>query len=202
MSNKDTTETYLNLNSDQFNSWLKDFETKYEKAEENSNLNKNKLDEYNNCDSDTVYDNSDESIDSDDNSEEVSSNVFMQENKSNITNNNSSQSSKLIYNRTRIRRRNNSDKNITLSESSSSDTKFNKNKVMEVVNEKPNYIPLPVSKEEIYSLKQLNSMLPSENRNRKKNKVIEKTEVDTDINVVQRKLGDQALYKFIMNRRR
>jgi|UniRef100_A0A6C0ITV0 hypothetical protein len=39
MSLKDTTETYLNLDSDQFNSWIKDFDNKYEQVEK-SNFNK------------------------------------------------------------------------------------------------------------------------------------------------------------------
>ena len=39
MSLKDTTETYLNLDSDQFNSWIRDFDNKYEQVE-NSNFNK------------------------------------------------------------------------------------------------------------------------------------------------------------------
>ena len=38
MENKDSTETYLNLDSEQFNTWLKEFEQKYNKLEEKSNI--------------------------------------------------------------------------------------------------------------------------------------------------------------------
>lgn len=40
MENKDSTETYLNLGSEQFNTWIRDFEKKYNNLEEKSSINK------------------------------------------------------------------------------------------------------------------------------------------------------------------
>jgi hypothetical protein len=47
MSLKDTTETYLNLDSDQFNSWIKDFDNKYEQVEKSNFDNKDNQSESN-----------------------------------------------------------------------------------------------------------------------------------------------------------
>ena len=204
MSNKDNTDTYLNIHSDQFNSWVKEFEVKYQKVEDSTNI-KNNLDSFNNSElEDSDIEDSEEIQFSDVDAE--SSNVFLAEG-TNYSENSSG--SKLLYKRnmTRIRKSDTSEKknsiknrkNLTLSESTSSEKKLVKNtKEKEIIKEK-NY-------EDIISLNQLNSMIPKfNNRTSKKNNEVEKDKTvvsNKPVITPQKKLGEHALYKFIINRRR
>ena len=194
MSNKDNTDTYLNIHSDQFNSWVKEFEDKYKKVEESTNVNN--IETFNNSDSEESEIEESEEIQY---SEQESSNVFLPENVSE-----NSSSTRLLYRRNipRIRKSESyvkapvkNKKNLTLSESSSSEKKSNY-KEREIIVEKKG--------EDIISLKQLNSMIPNFNNRIVKSKNIpENKETEVVNNTSNRKkLGEQALYKFISNRRR
>jgi len=100
MSLKDTTETYLNLDSDQFNSWIKDFDNKYEEVEK-SNFNKNDNNAESNINNlilsesdQSVEIESDSSNESDSDSEiNSNSNIFMKNNIKTETANENTESS-------------------------------------------------------------------------------------------------------------
>ena len=227
MSKLDSTDTYLNLNANQFNTWIKEFEVKYQEIENNTNV-KNNLEIFNNSINNSEECESDESdeVDSDD----ESSNVFIADQK--VSNTSSTKGNKFLYNKsvTRLRKSIISDtptstkKNLISSESSSMERKPPTNKKnltssesssieQKIMNRKnrPEYNtehPFTEPKiDEILSLKQLNNMIPVfNNRSTKVNTRVGKNNVeDEDIKIStnnQKKLGDHALYKFIINRRR
>ena len=226
MSHKDTTDTYLNLNSEQFNSWIKEYDNKYKKVIESNQqyLTDNKSDEMESFDNIASEDSIEieESSDSESNTVE-SSNVFIKKEPiKKITTENTSSSTRVksLYRRGRtiIKRtsdisseKKNSKKNskkesrnissnnkkkLTLTDSSSDRDKlvFSERKVVE-------------NQEDIISLSQLNSMIPKFNKKiQKEEKVINVKNKENRVNekpkVKHSRLGEQALYKFITNRRR
>ena len=238
MSKLDSTDTYLNLNTNQFNTWIKEFEVKYQEIENNTKV-KNNLEIFNNSinnsdeynshefESDESEEIDSEEIDSDD----ESSNVFIVDQKA--SNTSSTKGSRLLYNKsvTLLKKSIISDtpistnKNLISSESSSIEKKPPKNKkkltsnessLIEktlMINKKNRHgynteQPDTESKiDEILSLKQLNNMIPVfSNRSSKISTRVVKTNVEVeDVKIStnnQKKLGDHALYKFILNRRR
>ena len=205
----DNTDTYLNLDSNQFNTWIKEFEFKYQQVENNTNI-KNNLEIFNNS-----LDNSEECKSEEDDSDDETSNVFIEE--KTVQNDSSTNSNRLLYNRTvtKIKKTNtpiatnstnkkSNSKNLISSESSSLEKNVTKNRkneseysIEQVVTEK--------KLDEILSLNQLNNMIPtSNNRSTQINTHVEKksVEVENVNNTKNRKLGEHALYKFIINRRR
>ena len=201
------TESYLNLGSEQFNSWINEFDNKYTKIEKNfETVSKNSESE--------VAIESSESEDEDDSSIFVKknipeSNIF--ENKqikepsfSSETENTVTPNRRLLFNRVRTK--------ISTSESESliSDSKPLRNenvtKNENIVRNEPVKVVESLTKEtfdEVISLTELNNMLPDYN-----NKTSNPKEIinENKPNVVKKEdkktLGDVALYKFIMNRRR
>ena len=212
----DNTDTYLNLDSNQFNTWIKEFEDKYQQVENNTNI-KNNLEIFNNSvDSSEEYELEDDESDEIEYSDDETSNVFIAEKK--VKNNSSTNSNKLLYNRTvtRLRKTKTPDtinstnkksnsKKLISSESSS----LEKNVIRNKKNESEYSIEQSVTEkkiDEILSLKQLNNMIPAfSNRSTKINKHVEKKSVEVENvkinNTKSRKLGEHALYKFIINKK-
>ena len=96
MDNNNLTETYLNLNSDQFNSWIKDFEEKYKKIESS---NFNNVESFTN--SEVIFENNSEILEED--SEEESESIFVK-NQNDDTESSSNISKKLIFNKYKTNR--------------------------------------------------------------------------------------------------
>ena len=126
---KESTETYLNLNSDQFNSWIQEFDNKYNQVE------KEFLSKDNNHVQNLILSDSENSVeiesDSDsDNEDDNNSNVFIkQENsrdfsysESSVDVQSSSQKRRLLFNKTRIR-----SSNVDSNETTSNQLKLNEN---------------------------------------------------------------------------
>ena len=201
------TESYLNLGSEQFNSWINEFDNKYTKIEKNfETISKNSESEV--------------AVESSESEDEEDSSIFVKKNipESNIfenkeikepsfsseTENTITPNRRLLFNRVRTK--------ISTSESESliSDSKPIVNeKVIKnenIVRNEPVKVVDSIPKEtfdEVISLTELNNMLPDYN-----NKISNPKEIinEKKPNVVKREdkktLGDVALYKYIMNRRR
>ena len=120
MENKDSTETYLNLGSEQFNTWIKEFEQKYNKLEEKSNINN--FDSFTNSDiiSDEISDNIIE-----ESSDEESESVFVKN-----PNTESSTKKKILFSKykTSIRKSNPKSTESNLKEEFKNANKQNTNK--------------------------------------------------------------------------
>ena len=226
MSLKDTTETYLNLDSDQFNSWIKDFDNKYEQVEK-SNFNKKDNKSESNINNLILSDSEDSvEIESESDSESEinsNSNIFIRNNtkesntentESSFINNTSSANKILMFNKlkTNIKKTNtqspsnkitinikeepNKDSTRKQSNNSESNTYPMRNQSSNSEYER-NY------PSNIFSLNQLNSMIPesfTETKNR-----VEKQNINTEpvnTNRYHKQLGEVALYKFISRRRK
>ena len=200
MENKDSTETYLNLGSEQFNTWIKEFEQKYNKLEEKSNINN--FDSFTNSDiiSDEISDNILE-----ESSDEESESVFVKN-----PNTESSSKKKILFSKykTSIRKSNPKSTESNLKEEFKNANKQNTNKqkttLSESVSSEKFNQPIKLE-EEIISLKELNLMIPDKFAKETNNEKVDRQNNNFFVNEnVQKKnkLGDTALYKFISNRRR
>ena len=225
------TETYLNLGSEQFNSWVNEFENKYNKIEKtnvstiNSISSNEKIDLSDKELQKSEYSDIEESSVSEDDQE--SSNVFISQSKKlevesdsveNQINNESTETSakssefsrRLIYNRRFYRRSDNSNSNRSTIENvndlrkevikknnytSESDNFKNNSNVQKIVR-------TSVKDDKIMTLKELNNILPLEN----KVKVEVKEKLDDNQDNKQQsntvRLGERALYRYIALRRR
>ena len=197
MENKDSTETYLNLGSEQFNTWIKEFEQKYNKLEEKSNINNN--DSFTNSEiiSDEISDNILE-----ESSDEESESVFVKN-----PNTESSSKKKLIFSKykTSIKKSNQTSTEINLKEEFKNINKPNRKLSESPSSEKVLLKEQIKFEDEIISLRELNLMIPDKVTRVTNNENIERQNNDFFVNEnVQKKnkLGDTALYKFISNRRR
>jgi len=224
MSTKETTETYLNLDSDQFNSWIKEFDNKYKTVEKsilnNLEQDSNSFDNFNlseENDSVDIETGSESEVDND-----ITSNIFIKKEKNTESINSSSSRKVQLYNKnkTHIRTNPSSDKTtsnktkrssqLIISDSSSSDKIAIKTQSKkESLSDK--FIPINNNsfeckeQHDIISLTQLNSMIPT--LNNKYNKVISEPIINVNnlnnkVNQKKTLLGEQALYRFITNRRR
>lgn len=207
MENKDSTETYLNLGSEQFNTWIKEFEQKYNKLEEKSNINN--YDSFTNSDiiSDEISDNLlEESSDE----ESESESVFVKN-----PSTESSNKKKILFSKykTSIKKSNPKSSDSNLKEEFKNMDKQNinkkninkqKTKLSENISSEKFNQPIKIE-EEIISLKELNLMIPDKLGKETNNDKVDRQNNNFFVNEnVQKKnkLGDTALYKFISNRRR
>ena len=209
---RETSDSYLNLKSEQFNSWVNEFENKYNNLEDknfkNSEENLSDIIE----DNQSIEEDSDTISIVDTNSENMSSsNIFINRDKSAES---SSTNRRVFLGRTSIRR----SRNINLSESNSSEKKIEEKKTqkqkLDINCCKSDNKEDKIENDNIISLSQLNSMIPNLDRiisesklSEKKSKKKEKKNIvvpTNDNTVVKNRayLGEQALYRFITNRRR
>lgn len=197
MDNNDLTETYLNLNSDQFNSWIKDFEEKYKKIESS---NFNNVETFTN--SEVVFENNSEILE-EDSEEEESESIFVKN--QNDDTESSNKSKKLIFNKYRTSRISKSSEITTPNIKTKSSNKQKLNLSESSVSEKNISSNLDLNKEEeIINLTTLNLMIPDKIENSKSNHQ-DKDLFQQDFKKPKEsktKLGDKALFKFISNRRR
>ena len=201
MENKDSTETYLNLGSEQFNTWIKEFEQKYNKLEKKSNINN--YDSFTNSEiiSDEVSDNVLE-----DSSDEESESVFVKN-----PNTESSTKKKIVFSkyRTSIKKSTPKSPNTNIKEefkkNINQQNKINqRTQISESLSSEKFNQPIKLE-EEIISLKELNLMIPDKFTKETNNEKVERQNNDFFVNEnlqKKNKLGDTALYKFISNRRR
>jgi len=205
------TETYLNLGSEQFNSWINEFDSKYNKIEKNLETNQTSESE------NEILEESSES------EEEEASSIFIS--KKNIesevyTNNSipepnfSSETENTELNkRKRIFIRGRTITNSSESEKvqSKSTESNNKNLHKEIPDNKNLHKEIPIINnenkinynnkeidEDIISLSELNNMLPDYN-NKVKNVEADQLKPKKE---EKKSLGEVALYKYILNRRR
>ena len=222
------TETYLNLGSEQFNSWVNEFENKYNKIEKsnvstiNSISSSEKIELSNNNDSDSDIENS--SISEED---PETSNVFIsQDNKGieledeTVSNSSATVSSsrRLIFNRHRYRRNlgssSESIKNINELRKEVINDKYEKTEKESISEKVSNKLPnrnfinsklITPPNEKLMTLKELNSILPNYIQDNTK---VNNLENNDKKNVIEEKkinssrLGEKALYRYIAMRRR
>ena len=232
----ENSESYLNLNSDQFNSWLSEFETQFNSLEKNNLTSSHSQEEDSICDSVEIECSSDSE-------EENDSNIFIKDSSYNISSEKdcslkitqtsdscTSSQRRSLY---RVGRRFNninsssenqiksSEKKICINEkkeskksskkakkvkSNTSDYKLSDNQITSEDLIKQN------SKTPILTIQQINHIIPKIGGKEKKcsktftskHIVNEVKEVNEEKNIVinkQIKLGTQALYRFISNRR-
>tara|TARA_E500000178_G_C16951581_1_gene721542 strand:+ start:337 stop:930 length:594 start_codon:yes stop_codon:yes gene_type:complete len=197
MDNNDLTETYLNLNSDQFNSWIKDFEEKYKKIESS---NFNNVETFTN--SEVVFENNSELLE-EDSEEEESESIFVKN--QNDDTESSNKSKKLIFNKYKTSRISKSSEITTPDIKTKSSNKQKLNLSESSISEKNISSNLNLNKEEeIINLTTLNLMIPDKIENSKSNHQ-DKDLFQQDFKKPKEsktKLGDKALFKFISNRRR
>lgn len=201
------TESYLNLGSEQFNSWINEFDNKYTKIEKNfETISKNSESEV--------------AIESSESEDEEDSSIFVKKNipESNIfenkeikepsfsseTENTVTPNRRLLFNRVRTK--------VSTSESESliSDSKPLRNenitKNENIVRNEPVKVVESLPKEtfdEVISLTELNNMLPDyNNKSSKPKEIINKNKPNVVKREDKKTLGDVALYKYIMNRRK
>ena len=207
MSLKDTTETYLNLDSDQFNSWIKDFDNKYEEVEK-SNFNKNDNNAESNINNlilsesdQSVEIESDSSNESDSDSEiNSNSNIFMKNNiktetanentESSFINNTSSANKILMFSKLKTSIKKKNLINDSPTNRSSTNRSSTNQRIIHIKEEPGNvrnkqladheFIPVNYTSN-IFSLSQLNSMIP-ESFTESKNRINEKNINDEYIN--------------------
>ncbi len=194
----ETTETYLNLNSEQFNSWVHEFENKYNKIEKNLLSEEKKEDE---SDSEVSI----ESIKSEESLKNEESDIFIKKQISEEptfeSQTNSSTNRRRFLGRKTIIRNSSETNSTTEKKTLTQSETITKSPAPKVKNDKTdnNKLVKPYQ-EKILSIKELNSVLP----NLKKNN----NQIDANIkeNIEQKdeskKMGEVALYKFIAKRRR
>ena len=197
----ETTETYLNLNSEQFNSWVHEFENKYNKIEKNLLSEEKKEEE----ESDSEV--SIESIKSEESLKNEESDIFIKKQISEeptfeSQTNSSTNRRRFLGRKTIIRNSSEIETNSTTEKKLTQSEVKTKRPEPKVKNDKidNNKLVKPYQ-EKILSIKELNSVLP--NLNKKNNNEInvnikENNEQKEDT----KKMGEVALYKFIAKRRR
>lgn len=198
----ETTETYLNLNSEQFNSWVHEFENKYNKIEKNL-LSEEKKEEQ---ESDSEV--SIESIKSEESLKNEESDIFIKKQISEeptfeSQTNSSTNRRRFLGRKTIIRNSSEIETTSTTEKKKLTQSEIiTKSPEAKVKNDKidNNKLVKPYQ-EKILSIKELNSVLP--NLNKKNNNEInvnlkENNEQKDDT----KKMGEVALYKFIAKRRR
>tara|TARA_A100001015_G_scaffold229610_1_gene259680 strand:- start:4498 stop:5130 length:633 start_codon:yes stop_codon:yes gene_type:complete len=209
----DTTETYLNLGSEQFNSWVNEYENKYNAIEKknissiNSLSSDERIDEY----SSPIRNQKEKEIDTED--ENDSESIFIKRENAKFKNLNSdsendistnTQKKRLLYNpRVPVRKNYNSTENerITKVDSINSLRKSlsDDNNILEQIK---NLKKITESKEDmILSLKELNQMLPNTKKNIKTQEVEKIIEENKVPDQSKTKIREKALYKFMMRRR-
>lgn len=220
----ENSESYLNLNSDQFNSWLSEFETQFNKIEK-KNLTSSQSDE-------VLEDNESicESIECSSESENNDSNIFIKDSSyqissesENVVKSNSS-TRRRIFNVSRPYRRSTVSEQVSespiIQQSESQDRqkkeskKINKSKksairLSEDTIKESNY-EKPVNESVILTIQQINSIIPKIGHKKSSKKHVSKKEV-VQTNDVEKviennkkniRLGTQALYRFISKRAR
>lgn len=186
----ETTETYLNLNSEQFSSWLNEFDSKYKKAENTLLTSEEKLSEKNNESESEEVDNS-ESEESEVEVKEEESDIFIKKNVTETPDFNTENSSSV----NRFLRRKIIRKPEPIS-SENKETTIKKEAPQKSIEKKEFIYQMP--KEKIFSLAEINKILP------KKEYVKEekyKEQVDNPKEENTKKLSGVALYKLISRRR-
>ena len=233
------TETYLNLGSEQFNSWVNEFENKYNKIE------KTNVSTINSISSNEKIDLSDKELQSSDNEQDVeqysdieessiseddlaTSNVFISHKENNkliqnsvdTENSSYSNSRRLIYNRRFYNRNNsNSSKSDTINnvkdlkkdiikkgDYTTESDKVNSKKTNKVISNKviSNKVisnKVQINEEKIMSLKELNNILPLENKIKLKEEILVENKSTQPANTTSR-LRERALYRYIAMKRR
>lgn len=219
-------ESYLNLNSDQFNSWLSEFETQFNKLEKKNLTSSHSQESNEETDSNSVCESVEIECSSD--SEECDSNIFIKnssssnncEFKSSVSSN--SKRCLFSYGRPLI----SSERYSDIIEKSKKCSKQSKKKInkspkeeCKITSENNNYVKteekqiVSESKTPILTIQQINSIIPdfgskkvmSKKVSKKKNDHLKIEDDDCHENIVVKKnikLGSQALYRFISRRNR
>lgn len=196
----ETTETYLNLNSEQFSSWLNEFDAKYK------NVEKNLLTSEENMSEKDVKKNSVEEVESDseqeiesesNNSDNKDSDIFIKKNISETPDFYSdNSSSRILLNRKILVKKPKADNNLDSSERKSEIISESKNeKKYKEIKE----IKVETIKEEIIlSLSELDNLIPKMD-----NKPIKENQKKDELNKKDegKKLSGVALYKLISRRK-
>ena len=218
----ENSESYLNLNSDQFNSWLSEFETQFSKLEKKNLTSSHSQESCEEIDNDSIC-NSVE-IECSSESEDCDSNIFIKDSSSgknsNINSTISSNKCLFRYGRPLISSERNSDRKKKsekcskkrISKSSTEDLKKISKSDSPVKSEnKPNICE---PKQSILTIQQINSIIPDFGHKNKRSKKVSKKKNDhlkineesnCHENIVVKKnikLGSQALYRFIAKRSR
>lgn len=221
----ENSESYLNLNSDQFNSWLSEFETQFNKLEKKNLTSSHSQESCDEIDNDSICNSVEIECSSED--EDCDSNIFIKDNSSDkkICNSNSTMSSNKClfrYGRPLIsserysesKKKSKKCSKKTKKRNNKSSTEEFKKKISEsdchVKSEnKPNVCE---TKSSILTIQQINSIIPdlehkrSKKVSKKKNNHLKiKEESNCHENIIVKKnikLGSQALYRFIAKRSR
>lgn len=197
----ETTETYLNLNSEQFNSWVHEFENKYNKIE------KNLLSEEKKEEEDSDSDVSIESVKSEESLKNEESDIFIKKQISEeptfeSQTNSSTNRRRFLGRKTIIRNSSEIETNSTTENKKilKSET-ITKSPAPKLKNDKINNAEfVKPYQEKILSIKELNSVLPNlKKSNEDTNSYIKESKDQKD---ESKKMGEVALYKFIAKRRR
>lgn len=188
----ETTETYLNLNSEQFSSWLNEFDNKYKKAEKTLLTSEEKLSEKENESESEEIENNSESDESEVENKAEESDVFIKKDITETPDFNTENSSSVNrFLRRKVMMR------PTPVSSEKKETSVKKEQPQKPIEKKEFIYQIP--KEKILSLAEINKILPKKELVKEAKQSIDETNKAKDENT--KKLSGVALYKLISRRR-